>query len=169
MWLLDYPDPLTISADVQANFGPLGQKVWPGSTGKMAGPFSVEDAATAFIRLAGGIGMTLETSWASHGKPGMDDFFITLLGTEGTVELYVANYARQDTLTFYTEVNGAPVVVNPRIVGEDTDHKYAVAEFIRCIQEDVPPDASAEKGLVIINVIDAIYQSAKLGREVVLR
>lgn len=168
MWLLDYPKPLTVSADVQANFGPLERKVWLKESEKMKYPFEVEDMAAAFIRLAGGISLSLETSWASHNKPGMDDFYITLLGTEGSLSLYVPNYAKQDTLTFYTEVNGTPVTVTPKVVGLDTDHTYAVAEFVKCIREGTPPAASAQNGLVIMNMIGAVYQSARDGREVVL-
>jgi predicted dehydrogenase len=91
------------------------------------------------------------------------------LGTEGSVELYVPNYAREDTLTFYTEVNGAPIMARPYVTGEDIDHKYAVAQFVKCIQADTQPVASAERGLVIMNIIDAIYQSAETGREVTLK
>jgi len=38
-------------------------------------PYTVEDFATAFIRLAG-IHPELRSQLASHAKPGMDDFYI---------------------------------------------------------------------------------------------
>jgi predicted dehydrogenase len=98
----------------------------------------------------------------------MDDFFVTVMGTEGTVELYVANYTNKETLTFYTEVNGTPVAIRPNLVFEQSDHLFAVAEFVKCIKQDLPPTATAEQGLTIMNIIDAIYQSAEQGREVVL-
>jgi predicted dehydrogenase len=54
MWLLNHPAPLTVSGNVQANFGPRNRKQWdqwgqPDPTR----PFDVEDSATAFIRLRG--------------------------------------------------------------------------------------------------------------------
>ncbi len=168
MWLLDYPQPLTVSGEVQAHFGPRGQKTWNWKESDIQQNFAVEDSATAFIRLAGGMSLHLETSWASHARPGKDDFFITLMGTEGAIELYVANYASENTLTFYTEINGIPVTVKPHTVGARADHVYAVAEFVKCIQEDLPPTASAENGLTIMKIIDAIYQSAATGREVII-
>jgi predicted dehydrogenase len=168
MWLLDYPAILTISADVQANFGPHGRKVWYAAGDPKMPPFGVEDLATAFIRLANNISLQLETSWASHAKPGLDDFFITLMGTEGTIELYVANYAGENTLTYYTEVDGAPVAARPRIIARQIDHAYAVTEFVRSIRHDTPPPATAADGLIISNMIDAIYQSAAQRREIVL-
>ncbi|MBN1218670.1 MAG: Gfo/Idh/MocA family oxidoreductase [Anaerolineae bacterium] len=167
MWLLDYPPPLTVSASVQANFGPCHAKTWL-SRRPPQGAFNVEDSAIAFIRLADKMTFTLETSWASHARPGLDDFFITLMGTEGAVELYVANYASENTLTWYFEEVGVPVLTRPAVKGARSDHDYAVAEFIKCIKEDTPPTATAEQGLVIMKIIEAVYQSAEQGREVPL-
>ena len=166
MWLLDYPEPLTVSGDVQANFGSRYLKTWGDVLSQQKIPFTVEDSATAFIRLAGGINLTLETSWASHARPGMDDFFITLMGTQGTIELYVTNYAAENTLTFYTEVSGVPVVTRPAVKGVPSDHSYAIAEFVKSIKEDKVPEASAAQGLTIMKIIDAIYQSAEAKREI---
>ncbi len=170
MWLLDYPDPLTVSGSVQANFGPRGAKMlrrkWQADPSSV---FTVEDSATAFIRLAGGISMMFETSWAAHARPGQDDFFITVMGTQGTVEWYVANYANENTLTFYSEVGGVPVLSRPDVKGVRYDHDYAVAEFIRCLRVDTPPTATAEQGLVIMKMIEAVYQSAAAGREVAVK
>jgi predicted dehydrogenase len=167
MWLLDYPAPVTVSGDVQANFGPRGEKTWA-EDGAKPGPFEVEDSASAFIRLDNGINLYLETCWASHARPGMDDFFVTVKGTKGTVELYVPNYGYENTLTLYTEINGAPVTVKPGVVGQRVDHFKAVADFVDCIRRDLPPAASAEDGLTIMKMIEAIYHSAANQREVVL-
>jgi len=166
MWLLDYPAPLTVTGATQANFGPHSAKTWQASP--TPPPYTVEDSATAYIRLSGDVTLNLETSWASHARPGMDDFFITLMGTEGTLELYVANYATENTLTLYTEVAGKPVVTRPAVKVSRSDHEYAIAEFVKCIKEDTPPTASVEQGLTIMQMIEAIYQSAAVGREVVL-
>lgn len=168
LWLLDYPQPLTVSGEVQANFGPRSQKIWHTPGSKLLS-YEVEDSATAFIRLKNDINLTLETSWASHARPGMDDIYVTLLGTAGTVELYIKNYASEGTLTLYTEINGVPVTTHPHVTGESVDHLYAVAEFARCIHQDLPPTASAEQGLVIMQIIDAIYRSAEARREIVLQ
>lgn len=169
MWLLDYPEPLTVSGDVQANFGPRNLKRFRNWRSNTPMPdYTVEDSATAFIRLKGGISFTFETSWASHARPYQDDFYITLYGTEGTVELYVQNYANENTLTLYTEVGGVPTMSRPAVKGEGHDHGYAVAEFIRCVRQDAPPTAPAEEGLVVMQLIDAIYRSAAERREVVL-
>lgn len=168
LWLLDYPQPLTVSGIVQTQFGGRGLKTWRQVKSGTPRDFSVEDSAVAFIRLENNVTLTLETSWASHAKPGQDDIFITLYGTEGTIELYIANYAAAETLSFYTEINGVPVTTRPAIKGVEHDHYYAVAEFVRCIREDVAPTATAEQGQTVMRIIDAIYRSARASREVVL-
>lgn len=166
MWLLDYPQPLTVSGSIGANFGPRNAKTWRAPATPF--PYTVEDSALAFIRLAGDVTLSLETSWASHAKPGLDDFYITLMGTQGTIELYVANYATEQTLTLYSEIGGKPVVIRPAIKVSTSDHEYAIAEFIKCIKEDTPPTASVEQGLTIMMIIDAIYQSAEAKQEVTI-
>lgn len=168
LWLLDYPQPLTVSGDVQANFGPQGSKIKRKPTDRPLPPYSVEDSANALIRLAGGTILNLETSWASHTKPRRDDLYIILNGTRGTIEFYVENYAAENTLTFYTEIEGQPVTIKPGIVGERSDHLYAVTEFVNCIKEDSPPSATATDGLTVMKIIDAIYESGAKGREISL-
>jgi predicted dehydrogenase len=167
MWLLDYPQPLTISGSTQAGFGPRNLKAWL-RHGQPISTYEVEDSALAFIRLDGGITVNLEASWASHGKPGLDDFYVTLLGTEGSIHFYVANYAKHDTLTLYTEIDGVPVTTRPHISFQESEHYLAVAQFVNCVQQDLPSPAPAAEGLVIMQMIEAIYRSAEQGREISL-
>ncbi|MDM8527025.1 Gfo/Idh/MocA family oxidoreductase [Anaerolineales bacterium HSG24] len=168
LWLIDFPKPLTVSGMTHTNFGPQGTKTY----WKVDNPnpqYTVEDSALAFIRLTGNIAFTLEASWASHARPGLDDFYITLHGSKGTVEWYVANYTDKDTLTFYTELGGVPVATKPLIkkVGEN-DHTYAIREFVHCVQNRLPPTATAEEGLMALQIVEAIYNSAETGCEVAL-
>lgn len=53
LWMLDYPKPLTVSGDVQANFGPSGFKINRKPTDNALPVYGVEDSANAFIRLEG--------------------------------------------------------------------------------------------------------------------
>ncbi len=167
LWLLDYPKAHTVTADVKANFGPKSLKYFPGWRNK-PGAYTVEDLATAFIRLESDVALYLETSWASHDRPGMDDIYITLYGTEGTLKLYIENYANEHTLTLYSELGGIPTVSYPKVKGVQMDHQYAVGEFVKMIQEDTPPTASVEQGQMVMQIIDAIYRSAEVKREIAL-
>ena len=80
----------------------------------------------------------------------------------------MANYAKSDTLTLYTEIDGVPVTTRPHISFQQSEHYLAVAQFVNCVQQDLPSPAPAAEGLVIMKMIEAIYRSAEQGHEVTL-
>jgi predicted dehydrogenase len=127
-------------------------------------PFEVEDLATAFVRLAGGITLLLEASWATHGSAG-DDFGVTLFGTEGGAEMAVKNYATADTLRIFTDVAGAPAEVRPQVpAGEG--HRAVVRTFVETIASGDWSGHRGDAGLHRTRVVDACYRSAASGEEV---
>ena len=176
LWLMGYPKAVAVSGATFAEFGPRGQKTFagrlapPASTGAApaSARFDVEDLAAGFVRFENGAALSIETSWASHTKAGKDDYYVTLFGTEGGCELYVPNYADRDTLTFYTEIGGAPVNVKPAIVTRGGGHALAVDHFVECLLAGRSPEASGEQGLALMQIIAALYELASSGREVVL-
>jgi len=87
LWFLDYPEIVAVSGATYAKFGPRGKGFWGGDRfpSGTAG-CDVEDLATAFVRLAGGATMAVETSWASYTSAG-DDYHVHLFGDEGGAEL----------------------------------------------------------------------------------
>ena len=165
LWLMGYPKVVSVSGTTFAEFGPRGKKTW----GKMSGDtvYDVEDLAAGFVRFDNGTSLLLETSWASHTKPGRDDFFVTLYGSEGGSDLYVANYTDRDTVNFYTETKNKAVKIKPPSrVMKAGGHEMAVAHFAECIQQGHAPEASGEQGLTLMRLIDGIYESARTGREI---
>lgn len=169
LWLLGYPQVATASGVTFARFGPHGLKSWsPRQFSSGAGVFDVEDLAMALVRFADGRALSLETSWASHTRSGRDDYSLTLYGEEAGADLYVANYGTEDTVTFYTEMLGAPVDVRPRIKSGARGHTLAVAHFVDSILTGQPVECTGEQGVTLMRIIDAIYESARLGREVSL-
>jgi predicted dehydrogenase len=166
LWLMGYPKPITVSGTTFAKFGPLGKKSW----GQKSGPggFDVEDLAAGFVRFANGAALQIETSWGAHTKPGRDDYFLTLYGSQGGAELYVANYTDRDTLSFYTEECGQPVLIKPNIVNRAPGHELAVAHFTNRVKNNLPVESTGEQGLALMKIIDGLYESALTGREVSL-
>jgi predicted dehydrogenase len=164
LWLMGYPKPVSVCGAAFSVFGPQGRK----ASGAKRGPggFDVEDLAAGFVRFANGAALQIETSWASHTKPGRDDYFVNLYGTEGGSELYVANYTDRDTLTFYTEECGQPVMMKPAIVNRAAGHELAVKHFVHAIQNNLPVESTGEQGLTLMKIIDALYESSMTGHEV---
>lgn len=164
LWLMGYPRAVSVSGATFAKFGPLGKK--SGTKPNFSGTFDVEDLAAGFVRFENGAALQIETSWGSHTKPGRDDYFVTLYGTEGGSEMYVANYTDRDTLSFYTEESGQPVLVKPAIVNRAGGHELAVGHFVHCVKNNLPVEATAEQGLALMQIIDALYESAQTGKEI---
>jgi predicted dehydrogenase len=164
LWLMGYPRAISVSGSTFAKFGPSGKKSWgqPGATGT----FDVEDLAAGFVRFENGSTLQIETSWGSHTRPGRDDYFVTLYGSQGGSEMYVANYTDRDTLSFYTEECGQPVLIKPAIVNRASAHELAVNHFVHCIQNDLPVEATGAQGVDLLRIIDALYKSAATGREI---
>jgi predicted dehydrogenase len=165
LYLLGEPQPRTVSGSTYSEFGPRGLK---GSTSRIPPevrlPYDVEDLATAFIRLDGGATLLLEASWATHGAAG-DDFGVTLYGTEGGVELMVHNYGYENTVRVFTDLEGAPTDLTPRLP-RGGGHVEVIANFVAAILDGAPPIPSAADGLRCAEIIAACYESAAAGHEI---
>ena len=163
LWLMGYPKAVSVSGQTFAEFGPRGKKA---SGRKTSGNFDVEDLAAGFVRFENGAALQIETSWAAHTKPEKDDFFVTLYGSEGGSELYVANYTDHDTVSFFTEESGQPVVMKPAIVNRAGGHELVIAHLVDCIQNNKAVEAPGEQGVALLKIITGLYESSKTGKEV---
>ena len=167
LWLMGAPEPTAVSGMTYAKFGPRGRGGWGGTrfTVGEAG-YTVEDMATGYVRFANGATLALEVSWASFTSH-RDDYYVHLFGSEGGAELNVRQYGFADNVRLYGEAAGAYTEMIPRY-NEGGGHETAVAEFVRCIEEDTQPVPGGEDGLRVLRIIQALYQSAAAGREVIL-
>ena len=166
LWMMGYPRPVSVSGQTFAKFGPQRRKAWGSKAPTGPGGFDVEDLAAGFVRFENGAALQIETSWAAQTKPGRDDYFVNLFGTEGGAELYVANYTDRDTLNFFTEDCGQPVVIKPSIVNRAGGHELAVDHFVDCVRSGRPVESTGEQGLALMRIIDALYESSETGKEV---
>lgn len=168
LWALGFPQVETVSGSTRSVFGPQQRKVWT-SRGRPKADYEVEDGAFGFLRLAGGIPLFLEASWADHRRPGEDDMYWRIAGSKGAVEVAIPNYTEQNTVTLYTEVNGTAVAARPNLHTDAlTGHGGLIQRFVDSIHNDTEPPAPVEQGLVTVQVLDALYRSAAAGREIVL-
>ncbi len=168
LYLMGEPKVLTVSGSTYAAFGPRGLKGWEGrvETSNEGLPYDVEDLATAFLRLEGGASLQLEASWATHSSAA-DDFGVTLYGTEGGVELFVRNYAHDNTVRVFHDLAGAPVEVAPRPWSGGDSH-LILENFVAAVLHGAPAEPSAQIGLRRTAVLEACYRSAAEGRELAL-
>jgi predicted dehydrogenase len=117
----------------------------------------VEDAAYALLRFPGGASMQMEITWASHNERN-DQIEIVLLGDKGGASLFPTKA--------HTVLNGQHVDLTPVDLQGKPGHFAEIDHFVDCAQKRRKPLAGAEDGVAIQKILDALYRSGELGREV---
>jgi predicted dehydrogenase len=156
MWLMGYPRAVSVSA---STFDLLGARL----AGQSGAAYDVEDLATALIRLDNGATLNLEVSWAG-GTTKREDMETAVFGTDGAAIQRNRGEGYEFEALALQDAAGALSEVNPRFFPAECPS--AIDHFLDCIINDCPPEASAENGLEMMRIIDAIYRSAAEGREV---
>ena len=166
MWVLGNPRPLRVSAATYAELGPQGRGQWQGGRFpfNLDQPYEVEDLATAMIRFEGGLTLQLDAAWAAYTGH-TDEFGLSLLGSDGGAEIHAKDYAQIDTLRLYGQIDDVPTVTIPKLL-ERHGHGEILRQFVDSVIDGVPMSPSGEEGLERVRLIEAIYRSAELGREV---
>ncbi|MBM7579634.1 Gfo/Idh/MocA family protein [Jeotgalibacillus terrae] len=162
LFLMGNPKPVTVTGATFAEFGPKKKGIGTWGTPNWNGTFDVEDLATALIKMENGSTLTLEVSWAVHQNT-TNDPFIDLMGSEAGVSI------SGDHAKILTEQFDRPVDIELTSTGKEVDERVKLSEhFIQCILEDKEPFPSVMTGLTNNLILDAIYESSRTGREVVL-
>ena len=166
-YLMGKPKPVSVfasTADHLKNRPGLKTDVaWKPTSASDKDIYNVEDFGVALIKYEGGKTTLLETSYSLNGEAVTKK---ELFGTRGGLNL------NGNETKLYTEVNGFLADVNL-----DTEHyKYGgdmfeneMRHFADCILNGTPCLAPAEDGIMIMKILDAIYESARTGHEVILK
>jgi predicted dehydrogenase len=170
LWSMGFPKARTVSGDTRAFFGPKAMKTWGRVPGQgIDGGFDVEDGGIGFIRFDNGANMVLNITWAEHVQPQEDAIRVEIQGTEGTIILHIRNYKNDDTLRFYTEIEGEPVTIIPGIrFGSPQGHEGLIRDIMDSLRREATPSTDGIQGLASVAILEALYQSAAAGREVVM-
>ncbi len=158
LWLMGYPEPEWV---VGATYDHLASK-----RAAAAGErYDVEDIAVAMIRFKNGATLEIEASWEGHIQE-RELMETRLLGTEGGLlqKNIDGGYAWENE--FYFEKDGELIDFTPDI-SEDTGIS-GPAHFVDAIINDEPHTATGDEGLICMQILDAIYQSAESNRPVML-
>ena len=158
LWLMGHPKPTFASGVTYQKFGTRPDVV--GFMGQWDYKnFTVEDFASALIRFENGATIVLESSFVANLKE--EQHGTTLLGTAGG--------AQTSPLTITQERHGSVFSFEPRIPNKDRNSYHAeVKDFVACVREGRQPPVAAtgEHGLIVAQIMDAIYRSSDEGREV---
>ena len=121
----------------------------------------VEDFGTALIRYDNGATTLLETAYDINGEVLAGKM---LFGTKGGMDL-------SNGVKIYGEYNNflADIHVDTKNYKEHGNFfDLEMAHFADCVLNGTPCRATAEDGLVVMKILDAIYTSARTGHEVLL-
>jgi predicted dehydrogenase len=153
-------DPVTVSGATYAKFGPrgLGEGGW-GHSDREHTDFDVDDFATAFIRMRNGATVTLDAVWASH-YPEEQKFGVELYGTEGGFSLDPLQFRHPGGDSYLVEEDLQRPLALP--------HGDRFHNLINHLLEGEELLVRPEQALVVQKILDAINESARTGREVVI-
>ncbi len=144
-WLMNSPRPVEVMGTSYSHF----EHLVPDDV-----KYDVDDATFAQIRFENGATIILETTWALN-LPG--DNYIKIAGTKAGASL--------SPFTLYTEEDGQELDKSldaPSINGFDEEVKH----FVGCIVDEKVPISSAEQGIMLMQMLDGIYESAQKGRSI---
>lgn len=157
-YLMDCPRPTTVTASVSTNFR---HHVSPEIH------FDVDDTGFAFLRFDNGAVMHLEVTWAGNladdipeKQPGNRERVSTILYGEKAG-------LRLDPLTLFEDRNGALVDV-PLEAEPGAGFREQMENFVHSIVTGTEPVNSARQALYLMEMLDAMYESSALGREVLI-
>jgi predicted dehydrogenase len=162
LFLMNRFDPISVSGQVYSTFGArgLGEGGW-GMSERVHADFDVDDAATALVRFADGATLTLDVAWAVHQKE-PDRMNLLLHGTDAGASCFPGELYRHGT-----EPGAYECITLP-----ETPLRYPHADrfhhFIGTILGTEEPCITLAQALTVQRILDAIYESSRLGREVML-
>ncbi|HUW30654.1 MAG TPA: Gfo/Idh/MocA family oxidoreductase [Planctomycetota bacterium] len=126
----------------------------------------IEDFAAGFVRLDNGAVLALEASWATNTERS-EEMSTTVLGSKGS--LYQGNVGESYVMEAKVFVSryGCVEVVSPK--GYQPKYASAQQHFVDCIIDNKEPLATAEHGVRVMEILDALYESAIKGHAVKVR
>jgi predicted dehydrogenase len=164
LWFMGYPEPLYVTG---ATYNPIAQEI----ARRENKNFSVEDLAVGFIYFKNGASLSIEASWAANIQEN-EIMETRIFGTKGGLLHKNRGEAYQFEAHFYTEQNGH--------LWDQTLHEgslwsagiqktpTAMVHFIDAIYHNYPHDADGKQGLVVMQLLDALYTSAQTKKPVFL-
>ncbi|MEJ7138284.1 Gfo/Idh/MocA family protein [Amphibiibacter pelophylacis] len=156
LWLMGYPKPVWVMGSAYNPIaGPLAA-----ASGQA---FDVEDLAAGFIRFENGATLAIEASWAAHIREA-ELMETRLLGTKAGLLQRNLNETYQFQAEIFSDQHGSAtdtLLRTPTGTALSAMHHYASA-----ILSDTPHDADGHQGWVVMQILDALYASARSGAPV---
>jgi len=124
--------------------------------------FDVEDLASALIRFDNGATLAVEAA-----------FSLNIPKDVGRIELYGTKSGAvvDPELHIYSQQNGYLTNVElaqSTALSFDGLFENEIAHYVKCITEGIPCRNPGEDGVAMMKILDAVYESARTGHEVII-
>ncbi len=152
LWILNFPEAHSVSA---VNFE---------RDMRDENSADVEDFSSVLVRLKTGQAITIDTGW--NFEVDHDLLFCNVYGNAG--------FARVYPLKFHKKMNDQLMNVTPERIGSLEDiykrsYYNELRHFVDAVSGLYPLSSTAKDAYERMNIVDAIYKSAKLGKEVLVK
>jgi predicted dehydrogenase len=127
--------------------------------------FDVDDSAFALIRFENGKSLEVGASWALNQPPQQQGGVVRIFGDAGSVDVYTAEGST--IYRHFTEKgeSRSTVLKPPRVVS----HAAMMRHFKECIYGQAKPIIGAKEGVMLMQMLDAIYKSSATGKSVEIK
>lgn len=174
LWCMNNYEVDSVTGSVFYKMGNLPSAV----EGNMFGPwdpktYEVEDSAFGFIKMKNGATIFLEASWALNVRSSREAS-TTLCGTLAGAEMIGGMSTDEHDLMFNKTCHGVLTEEHfsqgdavAFFEGESKEPQDLEAQqWLSCIEQDTDPVVLPEQAFMVTKILDAIYQSAKTGKEI---
>lgn len=174
LWCMDNYDVDRVSGSVFYKLGGLKQA----TEGNLFGPwdpetYEVEDSAMGYITMKNGAAISLEASWALNILESREAS-TTLCGTAAGAEIHSGMSYGKNELIYNRGRNGQLMEETISPVGGvayfggggGEEGTIDCRQWLEALQNGTEPLVKPEEALGVTKVLDAIYKSAKEGKEI---
>jgi predicted dehydrogenase len=157
LWLCGYPRPTVALGTVASKIGNREGYIalWGGGAGWLPEEFEVEDFAAGLVKFETGMQLVIEACWAAN----VDTFGPSyILGTDGGCIV--------EPPKIFGQKHGTVVDVQPVVRDKGSAHAAEVIAFLEAVRDGRPSPVPGSEVVVTSHIFDAIYESARTGREV---
>jgi predicted dehydrogenase len=156
LWLMGYPKPVWV---LGSTYNPIATRL----AQAQGLSYDVEDLAAAMVKFENGATLEIEASWAAHIQE-RELMETRLLGTEGGLVQRNRNETYEFEAELYIERDGAQY--DMKLHAPPRRSLNAMAHMIDALVSGEPHIATGAEGLLVMEILDAIYESAATGEPV---
>jgi predicted dehydrogenase len=147
MWMLGFPETKSVSA-INYNHNTK----------------TVEDSNFTLIKFKNGSSLTIEVSWSLLRNG--EFFYCNVFGTNGSATI--------NPLRIHKMVNKQMFDITPKNIKQTNanyknSYENEIKYFIGAIRGTHTPISTGKEALAVMQIVDAVYKSAKTGKEVVFK